>query len=125
MGSFSIYHWLIFALIFSPIIIGFLIMGLQQKVILRHTQSGLVKNGFFGYSWTYLIFGWFVPVVRGEIGIGLLHLILTMISFGLFQLIMPFLYNKQFTTRLLLNNWELSDSDEKNNLARMKLGIAF
>jgi len=125
MGSFSIYHWLIVALIFSPIIIGFLIMGLQQKVILKHTQSGLVKNGFFGYSWTYLIFGWFVPVVRGEIGIGLLHLILTMISFGLFQLIMPFLYNKQFTTRLLLNNWELSDSDEKNNLARIKLGIAF
>ena len=124
MGSFSIWHWLILLIIFSPIILGFALMGLLKKITLKHTQSGLTKNGYIGYSWTYLILGWIVPIVRGEIGIGVLHLILTAISFGLFQIIMPFLYNKQYTSRLLTSGWELADSEERNSLARMKLGIA-
>ena len=125
MGSFSIWHWFIVLILFSPIILGFAIMGAQKKIMLKHTQSGLIKYGYVGYSWTYLIFGWIVPIIRGEIGIGVLHLILTAITFGLFQAIMPFLYNKQFTSRLLTTGWELADNDERNNLARIKLGIAF
>ncbi len=124
MGSFSVWHWLIVLILFSPIIIGFAVMGAQKKVMLKHAQSGLIKNGYIGYSWTYLIFGWIVPVVRGEIGIGVLHLILTAISFGLFQIIMPFLYNKQYTSRLLTSGWQLADNEDRNNMARMKLGIA-
>jgi hypothetical protein len=127
MGLFSIWHWLIVLIIFSPVIIcifGIAVMGIQKRVMLKHTQSGLIKNGYVGYSWTYLIFGWLVPIIRGEIGIGVLHLILTAVSFGLFQLIMPFLYNKQYTSRMLIAGWQLSDTEDRNNLARMKLGIA-
>lgn len=82
-----------------------------------------MKNGYVGYSLTYLFFGWLVPIVRGEIGVGVLHLILTLVSFGFFQVVMPYLYNKQFMTRLLTSGWELSDTEELNNLARMKLNI--
>ena len=64
-----------------------------------------------------------MPVVRGEIWIGVLHMILTVISLGLFQIVMPFLYNKQFTSRLLTSGWVLADSQEKNEIARRKLGI--
>ena len=70
MGSFSIWHWIVLFIITSPVILGFAIMGPQRKIILKHGQSGLTKSGYTGYSWTYLIFGWLVPVVRGEIGIG-------------------------------------------------------
>jgi hypothetical protein len=101
MGSFSIWHWVIVLIILSPIIFGIALMGLQKRVLIKHKLSNIVKNGYVGYCWTYLIFGWIVPIFRGEIGIGALHLLLTLISFGLFQIIMPFLYNKQFMIRNL------------------------
>jgi hypothetical protein len=124
MGSFSIWHWIVLFIITSPVILGFAIMGPQRKIILKHGQSGLTKSGYTGYSWTYLIFGWLVPVVRGEIGIGVLHLILTLVTFGFFQIVMPYLYNKQYMTRLLTSGWELFDTDELNQLARARLNIA-
>ncbi len=99
-------------------------MGLQKKILVKHTQSGLVKSGYVGFCWTYWFFGWLVPIFRGEIGIGVLHLILTMFTLGLFQIIMAFLYNKQFMTRLLTSGWVLFDTDELNSLAKLKLGIA-
>lgn len=124
MGSFSIWHWIVVLIILSPIIVGLTVMGTQKKILLKHSQSGLMKNGYVGYSLTYLFLGWIVPIVRGEIGIGVLHLILTAITFGFFQLVMSFLYNKQCTSRLLTSGWELADTEEKNNLARMKLKIS-
>ena len=124
MGSFSIWYWIVVILLFSPFFIGVLLMGLQKRVLIKHTQSGLVKSGYVGFCWTYWFFGWLVPVIRGEIGIGVLHLILTICTFGLFQIIMAFLYNKQFMTRQLTSGWVLSDTEELNILAKTKLGIA-
>ena len=77
MGSFSIWHWIIVLILFSPIILGIAIMGIQRRVLIKHTQSNIVKSGYVGYCWTYLIFGWMVPIVRGEIGVGVLHLVPT------------------------------------------------
>lgn len=124
MGSFSIWHWIVVLIMFSPIILGIAIMGLQKRVQIKHSQSNIIKNGYVGYCWTYIIFGWMVPIVRGEIGIGVLHLVLTLITFGVFQIIMPFLYNKQFMTRDLNNGYVLNDTDEINLVAMRKLNIA-
>jgi hypothetical protein len=123
MGSFSLWHWIIILIILSPIILGLALMGLQKRVLIKHTQSGIIKSGYVGFCWTYLIFGWIVPVFRGEIGIGALHLLLTLITFGLFQIIMPFLYNKQFMVRHLTNGYELSDEDSVNLMAKERLNI--
>ena len=124
MGSLSIWHWIILLFLFSPIIIGIAVMGIQKSVLVKHHQSGLVKKGYFGYSWTYLLFGWLVPVFRGEIGIGVLHLILTCLTFGIFQIFMPYLYNRQYMTRLLTTGWQLNDQDRIMAEARTKLGIS-
>jgi len=125
MSVFSIWHWLIVLLMFVPALIGIAVLGFQRSVIVRHEPSGLLKKGFVGYSLTYLFFGWFVPIVRGEIGIGLLHLVLTVVTFGLFQyLVMPYLYNKQYMTRLLTSGWQLHDTESNNAYAQQKLGMA-
>ena len=115
---------IIILLMGSPILIGVLVLGWQKKIKVKHNESGVQKNCFVGYSWTYLIFGFFVPIFRGEISIGVFHLILSLVTFGIFQLIMPFLYNKQYSIRLLNNSWSLNDSEEKNAIARQKIGIA-
>ena len=111
-------------LIFSPLILGSFFLGWQKRIRVIHKESGIEKSCFVGYSWTYFFFGFFVPIFRGEISIGIFHLIFSIVTFGLFQLIMPFLYNKQASVRLLLNGWELNDTEENNLLASTKIGIS-
>lgn len=123
MGSFSIWHWIIVMILLLPPILGVAIMGIQKRVLIKHSQSNIVKNGYVGYCWTYVVLGWIVPIVRGEIGVGVLHLIMTVVTFGAFQIVMPFLYNKQFMTRHLNNGYVLSDTDEVNIIAKHKLNI--
>ena len=108
----------------SPLIIGSLVMGFQKKVKSIHPESKLNKSIFVGYSWTYFFFGFFVPIFRGEIVVGLLHAILSFITFGLFWLIMSFLYNRQYSERLIASGWQLSDTEERNQLAKLKLRIS-
>ena len=124
MVGISIWQILIILVIFSPLIIGSMVLGWQKKINVKHNESGIQKNCIVGYSWTYFFFGFFVPIFRGEISIGVFHLIFSLVTFGIFQLIMPFLYNKQYSTRLLNNSWSLGDNEINNELARRKIGIS-
>ncbi len=119
----SIIFLIIILIFLLPLILGLIFMGAQKKINLKHTNSGLNKPGYVGYCWTYFFFSFFVPIFRGEILIGVLHLIFSVVTFGLFQLVIPFLYNKQFTSRMLTSGWELSDTEENMQVARLKLGI--
>ena len=114
----------ILAILLSPLILGSIFLGWQQEIKVKHKESGVEGSCFIGYSWTYFFFGFFVPIFRGEISTGVFHLIFSIVTFGLFQLVMPFLYNKQYSIRLLTNSWVLNDSEEKNRLARLKIGIS-
>ena len=112
--------WLLIILVsFLPLIIGSMVLGWQKKINTKHNESGIQKNCFVGYSWTYFFFCFFVPIFRGEISIGVFHLIFSLVTFGIFQLIMPFLYNKQYSTRLLNDSWSLNDTEENNAIARL------
>jgi len=115
---------IILTIILSPLILGSIFLGWQQEIKVKHKESGVEGFCFIGYSWTYFFFGFFVPIFRGEISTGGFHLIFSIVTFGLFQLVMPFLYNKQYSIRLLTNSWVLDDSEEKNSLARLKIGIS-
>ena len=97
---------------------------MATKINIKHESSGMVKTGFYGFSWTYLFFGWIVPLFRGELGVGALHLLFTLLTGGLWQLIDSFLYNKQYMTRMLTNGWVLDGSDSDNTLAGTALGIS-
>ena len=119
----TIINLIIILIFFLPLILGLIIMGIQKKINLKHTNSSLNKPGYVGYCWTYFFFSFFIPIFRGEILIGVLHLIFSVVTFGIFQLVIPFLYNKQFTSRMLTSGWVLSDTEENMQLARLRLGI--
>ena len=123
MGSFSFFHWMMFAILVSPIVLGVLLLGLQKPVRILHRESGLVKTGYIGYSWTYLLFGWFVPLVRGELAVAVLHLVITVFSAGISQLIFPFIFNRQYMQRMLTAGWYLDSLDANYELAQRTLGI--
>jgi hypothetical protein len=112
------------AVLLAPLWIGLLVMGRQRPISLVHTGSGLLENGYYGYSWTYFFFGFLVPIFRGEIGIGLLHLVFSVLTGGLFQIIMSYLYNKQYTQRQILAGWEIRDRASLGVQARRRLAIA-
>ena len=97
---------------------------MATKVIIQNPINGLTKEGYFGFSWTYLFFGGFVPLFRGEIGIGCLHILLSFVTCGISNVIFCFLYNKQYMTRMLEKGYVLKDSEDVMSAARMKLGIA-
>ncbi|MDD2558699.1 MAG: hypothetical protein PHH87_10520 [Desulfuromonas sp.] len=96
---------------------------MAKKVRIKHKQSGMMKEGYFGFSWTYFFFGAFVPIFRGEIGIGCLHMVINMVSLGIFQLIMCFLYNKQYMSRMLQSGWTLDETDQLYKDAQTAIGF--
>jgi hypothetical protein len=97
---------------------------MAKKVNLLNPKNGLMKQGFYGFSWTYLFFGWFVPLFRGELGVAALHLLFTIVTFVFWQIIVCFLFNKQYMTRMIEKGYELNDDESVMNAARLKLGIA-
>lgn len=97
---------------------------MAQKVTVKHPASGLVKTGKYGYSWTYLFFGWWVPLIRGELGVAALHLMFTFFTLGIWQIVVSFMYNQQYMSRLLQNGWVLADTPEAMRAARLAIGIA-
>jgi hypothetical protein len=50
-------------------------------------------------------------------------LVITFASFGLSQLIFPFLYNRQYMNRMLTSGWALDSNDPNYEIAREKLNI--
>tara|TARA_B100000212_G_scaffold134574_1_gene101151 strand:+ start:64 stop:447 length:384 start_codon:yes stop_codon:yes gene_type:complete len=116
---------IIIILILIPFLVGTFFLGWQKAINLKHKDSDLQRQCFIGYSWTYFLFGFFVPIFRGEIVIGIVHALFAFITFGLFQLIMPFLYNKQHAVRMLTNSWVLDDTPDMNKLACEKIGIKY
>lgn len=95
-----------------------------KKVIIQHPVTRITKNGYFGFSWTYMFFGWCVPMFRGELGVAALHFLFTCITFGLWQIFLPFLYNKQYMIRMLEKGYVLKDDERIMADARIALGIA-
>jgi hypothetical protein len=120
MTTFFVWNWIVPLVYCFPAFLGIFVFK-QRPVILINTTGGVVKVGRLGWSWTYFYFGFWVPLFRSEIGIAALHLLFTLVTFGLFQPVWSFLYNKQQMTRLLTSGWEVDDSEEVRQFVRRKL----
>lgn len=96
---------------------------MATRIMLKHESSGLIKPGYYGFSWTYVCFGFLVPAFRGEILIAVLHFVLNVVTLGVWWVIMWFLYNKQWMRRMLENGWVLAGSDAENRLAAAAIGV--
>jgi hypothetical protein len=124
MGDVSIWHWIVVLVpVAVPLILKFGFDVGAKKFTIKNPTTGQLKDGFFGFSWTYFYFSFFVPLIRGEIGIAALHLIFSIITLGLWQFIFAFFYNKQYTQRLIAQGFKFSDTEERNVMAAKRIGI--
>ena len=104
---------------------------MATRVRLRHPQTGVVKNGYFGFSWTSFFFGGIPALIRGDIVSGLAVLVFALVmsipTLGLgaavVGIIWAFVYNKRYTIGLLEKGYVLDDAPEVMSAAKIKLGI--
>jgi hypothetical protein len=124
MGEPTILSFLIVLLPFAiPLILKFGFGIGAKNIEMRNDRTGQVQIGKFGYSWTYLFFGFFVPLFRSELGVAALHLLFGLVTFGLWNLVVSFLYNKQYTNRLIEKGFTFIPGSGLENEAARKLGI--
>lgn len=93
-------------------------------VMMKHNQSGIVRKGYVGFSWTTLFFGGWPAIFRGDIGTGVLFILLQLLTCGVAGLIWAFLYNKSYTRKLLERGYAFADSEGVVALAKQRLGVA-
>lgn len=99
MGTPSAPELMIIAILFMPAIIGIIMHFRQAKVNLKN--GTLDKEVPVGYSWISLIFGVFVPLVRGDIRWFLYYLVVTVLTSGIGIIILAFFYNKNYIQNLI------------------------
>ncbi len=105
---------------------------MATRIALKHKDSNIMKDGFYGYSWTTLFFGFIPALFRGDfmtfIGGFLIYAIFGFFTLGLgaffLGFIWAFMYNKHYTRKLLERGYVLAGSDSENAQAAAELGIA-
>ena len=94
---------------------------MATPIQIKHPATGLTQQAYYGYSWTFLFFGFLVPLIRGETLKAALHFFLGMCSLCLFNIVYSFFYNKHYMTRKLLDGWVLADTPERNAMCEAEL----
>ena len=105
---------------------------MAKVVMLKHKESGVVKRGFYGFSWTTLLFQFFPALFRADfltfIGAFVIVLILDIVTFGIAGffagLVWAFFYNRYYTRKLLERGYTFADSEGIVAEAKSYLGVA-
>jgi uncharacterized membrane protein (Fun14 family) len=105
---------------------------MAKRIALKHKETGIMKDGYYGFSWTTLLFGFFPALFRGDfitfIGGFIIAVIIGIVTLGvgafLISLVWAFMYNKYYTRKLLERGYQLAGSKFDNALAASALGIA-
>lgn len=96
---------------------------MAHVIMLKHPRTGIVRKGFFGFSWTTLFWGGFPALFRGDFVMGLVFIVLQFLTWGISGFFLAFFYNKQYTLKLIEQGYEFADSEATNALARSSLGV--
>ncbi|WP_232259887.1 HrgC protein [Helicobacter pylori] len=84
--------------------------------IISLKKDSLIKKGLVGFSWTTLFFGFFVPIIRGDARWAVIMFIAALFTSFISNIVLAFVYNKQYTTRLLESGYEPTDEYSKGIL---------
>lgn len=77
------------------------------KITFENPANGYIKEAPVGFSWTVLFFGVFPPLFRSDWKWAAIILLLALITWGLSNIVMAFLYNKFFIKDLLNTGYKV------------------
>lgn len=95
-----------------------------MSIKLKHKDTGVVKNAPTGFSWTSLFFGFFPPLLRGDVKWFILAMIIAVFTFGISWLILPFIYNKIYIKNLMEIGYIPADDESKEFLIKKRIMVA-
>jgi hypothetical protein len=95
-----------------------------MNVKLKQQTTGLIKEVKIGFSWTCLFFGGFVPLFRLDWLWLFLYIIFCSITFGLFWVIFPFIYNRIYIKNLIEKRGYVPSDEIASNILVQKGYIA-
>ena len=95
----------------------------MATVMLKHKDTGMMKEAPIGISITTVLFGLFVPLFRGDIKGALIGFIFAWLAWLPGNIIFSFIYNKMYIKDLLMKGFIPADDMAKNML--MLKGIHF
>ena len=105
---------IIIMIVLLGIFILFIVLFIRQKkVILENKELNKIKNVPFLFSWTMLIFSFWVPLLRADFVWFILLLILSFVTGGFGTVIFAFFYNKMYIKDLLTKGYEPVDNESK------------
>lgn len=104
----------------------------MATVTMRHRDSGELKKGFYGFSWTTLCFGMFPALFRKDymtfMALCAVAFILGILTVGvgsaIAMAVWAFFYNKHYTKRLIEDGYVFDDDEAAVAAARQALKVA-
>ena len=90
---------------------------MAKTIRLTHKDSGIIRTGYYGFSWTTFLFGAFPALCRGDFltfaGSFVMYA-LTTAGIGIFfaGFVWAFYYNCYYTRRLLERGYQFADKAE-------------
>ena len=87
-----------------------------MSIRLKNKYTGVVVAAPWGFSWTSLFFGPFVPLLRSDVKWAVLGFVIVAITAGLGWFVMPFVYNKFYIKELIEKGYIPADDISKQKL---------
>jgi len=99
--------------------------------MLKQQSTGLTKAGFYGFSWTTLFFGPWPALFRGDFALFFVYfglvVVVAIFTYGLgiwvLGIVWAFIYNRNYTRRLIERGYSFNDSPGIMAEAAAKLGV--
>jgi hypothetical protein len=95
----------------------------MAAIQMKHKDSGMLKSVPVGISITVILFGFFVPLFRGDIKGALIGVLFAWLAWIPGNIIFSFIYNKMFINDLVAKGYIPADDFSKNIL--IQKGISF
>jgi len=89
---------------------------MATNIRLENIHTKEIKEIAIGFSWTSLLFGAFVPLLRGDIVWFILSIIIAIVTAGIGWFFIAFIYNKIYAKKLISQGYIPADDVSKNEL---------
>lgn len=96
---------------------------MSNKITFRNKETGQYKEATVGFSWTVFFFGFFVPLIRGDMKNAMILLFLGLFTLGGINIIYAFIYNKIYMQDLISQGYMAVLSEQEAQFMSAKIGM--
>ena len=93
------------------------------SITFENKNTGAIKVAPVGFSWTSFLFSGIPALMRGHIGMGVIQIIMSMVTFSFSNIIFGFIYNKMYIKHMISEGAKMSSSTLSDDALKAKLAM--